>query len=72
MLSLFAVARSSKSSVMTRVTHSSRHGGDLVVAERDDDEVLGFGHVLRNFGKAVVAEVQGHQLLHLEQVRWKT
>ena len=42
------------------------------MTERDNNEVLGLDHVLGHFGETVVAEVKGHQLLHLEQVRRET
>ena len=53
-------------------THRPRHGGDLIVTERDDNKVFSFDHVLRHFSEAVVTEVKGHQFLHFEQVGRET
>ena len=50
-------------------THGSRDGGDPVVAEGEHDDVLGSHHLFRNTRQLVVAEVKGHQVLHLEEVR---
>ena len=39
------------------------------MAERDDDEGLGFVHVFWHLGETVVTKVKGHELLDFEQIR---